>query len=119
VQAKPIFSPRPRRSIAAADGPSEPIAAAAADDDLDRALIEIVRRPLMVGETRAAGFQRKEHQLARLFATLSPADNLRLHRRLDAGRGDDPIVVAFSSLVADRRYRLLTHLADLRRRSAR
>ncbi|MDB4958994.1 MAG: hypothetical protein JWO36_6563 [Myxococcales bacterium] len=84
----------------------------------ENALIEILDSASLAGETIELSFRRKEAQLRSQFAALSVFDARTLHGRLANPRPDDAVAVRFSRLVADRRARLLTFLADARRRAA-
>lgn len=74
--------------------------------------------PALPGEPCERSFQRKELALADLFDRLSLADSRELHRRLTLGLSNDPIAQRFARLVAPRRGRLLTFVANARRRQA-
>ena len=63
-------------------------------------------------------FKQKEHDLGALFARLSVPESRALHKRLCNPATDDRLAHAFSRLVTERRGRLLTFLADARRREA-
>jgi len=88
-------------------------------DAFDASLIEVIQRPPAPTDTALVAYQRKELELRALFATLSPADNLRLQRRLEAARRGDLVAAAFGRLVVERRSRLLRFLADTRQRRPR
>lgn len=87
-------------------------------DAPDGQLIAILDAPLAPGETSAAGFARKEHELGAVFATLSALDARTLHARLASPRPGDELANKFLRITAERRARLLTFLADARRREA-
>lgn len=70
------------------------------------------------GERIADAFRRKEHVLGNLFASLSVDDARRLHQRLTNPTPDDPIAVRMKRFTPDRSRRLITFLADARRRAA-
>lgn len=80
-------------------------------------LLALLRRPVPAGQARD-GFARKEREIGELFARLPVADAIALHKRLTCKAPDDDLVAAFARLVDDRRARLLTFLADARRRAA-
>ncbi len=63
-------------------------------------------------------FRRKESELRVLFAGLSLADARELHRRLSLVLPGDPIATGFMKLVVERRTRLVSFVADARRRHA-
>jgi hypothetical protein len=84
----------------------------------DAALISILEAPLLYGETAREGFLRKEAELRAAFAALPVATQRALHARLANPRVGDAFATKFAGLTADRRTRLLTFLADARRREA-
>ena len=84
----------------------------------DAALIGILEAPLLYGETAREGFLRKEAELRAAFAGLPVAAQRALHVRLSNPRVGDAFATKFAGLTADRRTRLLTFLADARRREA-
>ena len=84
----------------------------------DAALIGILDAPLQLGETAREGFLRKEAELRAAFASLPVATQRALHARLANPRLGDALATTYSGLAADRRTRLLTFLADARRREA-
>ncbi len=84
----------------------------------DALFISILDAPLLPGETARAGFLRKEAELRAAFAPLSVAAQRALHARLGDPRAGDPLAEHFARLTLDRRTRLLTFLADARRREA-
>jgi hypothetical protein len=69
-------------------------------------------------ERPSEAFARKERELAMLFAQLSVTDARSLHRRLTITAASDPIARKFGQMVIDRQQRLITFLADARRREA-
>jgi hypothetical protein len=84
----------------------------------DAALIAILEAPLLYGETARDGFLRKEAELRAAFAALPVATQRALYARLSNPRVGDALATKFAGLTADRRTRLLTFLADARRREA-
>lgn len=96
------------------------VAATAIPEATERQIAQILAAARLPGETIEAGFQRKEHELGELFATLTPLEARALHRRLSsASLGDvGEIGSLFSRLVPERRARLLAFLAGARRRYA-
>jgi hypothetical protein len=68
------------------------------------------------GERIASAFERKEQELAAIFARLSVTDARSLYRRLTIVAKDDPVARKFGQMVVERRLRLLTFLAGARRR---
>jgi hypothetical protein len=84
----------------------------------DTPLLAILDAPLHTGETAAAGFARKERELAAVFAQLPVLAARGLHMRLANPRRDDQLADKFARLTIERRTRLLNFLADARRRAA-
>ena len=84
----------------------------------DAALASILDAPLIPGETAREGFLRKEAELRVSFAQLPVTSQRALHARLSTPRAGDQLAERFARLTADRRMRLLTFLADARRREA-
>lgn len=70
------------------------------------------------GERIEFAFRRKEQELKDLFARLPVLDAMELHRRLNLCLNDDPLANQFKRLISERRARLITFLADARRREA-
>lgn len=84
----------------------------------DAAVIGILDAPLEYGMTAREGFLRKEAELRVAFAALPVATQRALHARLSNPRPGDELAAKFQCLTAERRARLLTFLADARRREA-
>jgi hypothetical protein len=84
----------------------------------DAALIGILDTPLPPGMTAREGFLRKEAELRAAFASLPALTQRALHARLSNPRAGDELAAKFHQLTAERRTRLLTFLADARRREA-
>jgi hypothetical protein len=84
----------------------------------DAACISILDAPLLPGETARVGFLRKEAELRDAFAKLPVAAQRALHARLANPSAGDQLGERFARLTHDRRTRLLTFLADARRREA-
>lgn len=84
--------------------------------DLDQRLGGILTSAASVGETVELAFRRKEHQIGELFATLSIAESLDLHRRLSNPRAGDRVAELFGRMTVERRDRLLAFLASAHRR---
>jgi hypothetical protein len=84
--------------------------------EIEARLIATLSDGPRVGETYAVAFQRKEHELGELFATLTPIELLALERRLTMPAQDDELAARFSRLVVERRKRLLAFLARARTR---
>lgn len=114
----PIWEPAPRQAVGIptssevinAKPPAHRVAA-----EFERQLIHALTRPLTCDETHATGNTNRELEVRALFDALSPIDAFVILRRLDADRSDDPLVLAFRSLLAERRARLKAYLADPRR----
>lgn len=87
-------------------------------DTTDARLIAILDAPLAPGELASAGFTRKEHELGAMFAAMSVLECRAIHGRLTAMRPGDELAHKFARLTIERRGRLLTFLADARRREA-
>lgn len=86
--------------------------------DVDWRILSILESPLAIGETALAGFSRKEAELRTLFASLTVSEQRALQARLSNPRTGDPVATHFARFTADRRHRLITFLADARRREA-
>ena len=84
----------------------------------DAACISILDAPLLPGETARIGFLRKEAELRAAFTQLPTAAQRALHARLANPAPGDQLAERFARLTLDRRTRLLTFLADARRREA-
>jgi hypothetical protein len=88
--------------------------AASADDQI----LAILDAPLHPGETALAGFARKEQELRDVFARLSVLESRATLSRLVTCKPSDDIARKFAGLTVERRGRLLSFLADARRRAA-
>lgn len=84
----------------------------------DAACLSILDAPLFPGETARVGFLRKEAELRDAFSKLPVAAQRTLHARLANPTTGDQLAERFARLTPDRRTRLLTFLADARRREA-
>ncbi|MDB4954174.1 MAG: hypothetical protein JWO36_1743 [Myxococcales bacterium] len=126
---EPIFSTHSlqrSRMFAVPRGMSEPAprtfsvsrTPATAAPSHDAALIAILDAPLRAGETAAAGFHRKEVELGNAFAKLTVLESRALNTRLAHPKPNDALAETFSRMTSERRARLLTFLADARRREA-
>ncbi|CAN5733154.1 hypothetical protein BH11MYX3_BH11MYX3_19070 [soil metagenome] len=80
-------------------------------------LLEILHRPVAAGSARDA-HREKEHEIGKVFASLTALESWNLHKRLSNPRSEDVLAEAFQRLIADRRVRLLAFLGDPRRRAA-
>ena len=98
--------------------PATPRTPATVASSNDAALASILDAPLIPGETAREGFLRKEAELRVSFAQLPVTSQRALHARLSNPRAGDQLAERFARLTADRRMRLLTFLADARRREA-
>lgn len=83
---------------------------------IERDILAVLDAPKQEHETFESAFRRKEHELGVVLSRLTPADSLRLERRLVLSLGDDPIAVRFSRLVVARRDRLVRLITGARRR---
>jgi hypothetical protein len=104
-----------------APSPATPSAppAAPTDPSIDDALLAILVAPPRAVDTIAVAYARKEQGLYALLSTLDVAASRTLRARLSSDPSpSDPLTTAFHRLTADRRGRLLTFLADVRRRHA-
>lgn len=81
-------------------------------------LLAILQASPEQNETLAVAFTRKEHELAAMFDRLTVIDAMELHRRLSLNSAGDKLASWFRRLVVERRGRLLSYLADARRREA-
>lgn len=86
--------------------------------ELEAAILSTLTRAIDPGEGHREGNDRRERELAAMFARLEIVQAFDLGRRFDAARADDRLAQAFTRLVVDRRQRLRTFLADARRRQA-
>ena len=84
----------------------------------DASFIAILEAPLQCRETVHFGFARKEAELVAAFATLSVLESRALHARLSNPRSGDVLAAAFMRMTYERRARLISFLADARRREA-
>lgn len=84
----------------------------------DAALLAILDAPLQPGENAHLGFQRKEHELGAVFAGLSVLEARMFHTRLANPKQSDELANKFARLTIERRHRLISFLADARRREA-
>jgi hypothetical protein len=82
--------------------------------ELEAQIVWALQRPVAAGETHASGNDRREREVAELFAKLSPVQALQLRRRLEIDRADDRVAVAFKRLVVERRDRLRAFLRSPR-----
>lgn len=114
-----IFQGTTRAKSAARISLRPPVASAAAPAvSLDDQLLALLDAPLAAYETALEGFARKERDVREVFASLGILESRALHLRLSNPRGDDTLATRFARLTVDRRVRLLTFLADARRRAA-
>jgi len=86
---------------------------------VDAPLIEILDAPLAPGEIASIGYRRKEEAIGAVLATLTALESRALLARLTAARPGDRLVEKLARLTPERRHRLLSFLADARRREAR
>lgn len=88
------------------------------DQAKNAALLGILRAPLLLGESAQLGFARKENELREAFAALTVLESHAVRARLSNPRSDDELAVAFMRMTHERRARLISFLADARRREA-
>jgi hypothetical protein len=81
-------------------------------------IVAILDSPAAPDETLELAFRRKERELLLAFDAMNVRDAMELHRRLRLSLPDDPIAARFARLIAPRRLRLMSFLADARRREA-
>ena len=98
--------------------PAEPVATPLIASDVEHRLIGILDDPRAPSEMLSDCFKRKEHAIGEVFASLTPAEALAMHRRLTTGPATDPLAARFGRLVVERRERLVGFLAQVRRRGA-
>jgi len=85
---------------------------------IDARLIAILDAPLAPGEGAMIGFARKERELGAMFAQLGVAESRAMGARLATPKAGDELANKFARLTVERRTRLLTFIADARRRAA-
>jgi hypothetical protein len=85
----------------------------------EQRLIDVLAAAPAFGETISVAYQRKEHTLAEIFASLPRSESAALMRRLSDPHAGDVLAAHFARLVVERRTRLLAILADAPRREAR
>jgi SpoVK/Ycf46/Vps4 family AAA+-type ATPase len=85
---------------------------------IEAAMLRILTSSLRLGETIDSGYRRKEQEIVAVLGKLSVIESRALHRRLESASGDDPLAQQFSRLTRDRRERLISFLANARRREA-
>ncbi len=85
--------------------------------DAEAHMLAILGAPLQPGESAHVGNLRKEHELAAVLATISVGEARTLHQRLSRPpAAADLLATKFSTLINERRQRLLAFIADTRRR---
>jgi hypothetical protein len=107
-----------KRLFSVRDQESKPEVARAATCSFEQTLLELVTAPLAPGEMAAAGYDRKEREIGKLFGTLGPVEAWTLHRRLANPLAEDPLATTFARMIPQRRLRLLAFLGDPKRRAA-
>lgn len=112
---EPIWELRPRTDVAPMTDHVLHCQAPQMSAQIVAAIVDVINCPLRADEGHRDGNDRKERELRALLRELTPADALSVRRRLNAGRTDDELVIAFQRFTADRRARLLAMLADPRR----
>jgi len=111
-------TPMHLRFLAVRNDEAKPQTPAPTSPSFEQTLLALILAPLATGETAAAGYERKEHEVGTLFATLSAMESWTLHRRLSNPGPDDALAAAFNRMIAQRRARLLAFLGDPKRRAA-
>lgn len=92
-------------------------AAVVLNADAEAHMLAILGAPLQPGESAHVGNLRKEHELAAVLATISVGEARTLHQRLSRPpAAPDLLATKFSTLIHERRQRLLAFIADTRRR---
>ena len=86
---------------------------------LEAEILAALDTPKQDHETFDAALRRKEHAIGAVLCRLTPADSLALERRVTLSLQGDPIAARFARLVPDRRQRLLSFAASMRRRPSR
>jgi hypothetical protein len=85
---------------------------------LEAEILESLHAGPLPNQRISGAFERKERELAAIFARLSITDARSLHRRLTIPAASDPLAQKFGQMVIDRQQRLITFLAGARRREA-
>jgi len=86
---------------------------------LETEMLAALDTPKRDHETFDAALRRKEHEVGAVIARLTPADSLAVEKRVTLSLPGDPIAARFARLVPDRRLRLLSFAASIRRRPSR
>jgi len=86
--------------------------------ELEALLVELLTRPIDQSGGHRAGYVVREQEIGQVFAQLDVGVAHALARRLEIARYDDPVATAFNRMVASRRNRLKTFLANARKRAA-
>lgn len=81
-------------------------------------MLAILDAPLEPRETSHLGFQRKERELGAIFTKLRVFEARALQTRLANPKQGDELASKFARLTSERRQRLISFLADARRREA-
>ncbi len=85
---------------------------------IEASVLRILTTTLRNGETIDSGYRRKEQEIIAVLGKLSILESRALHRRLELSAADDLLAQQFSRLTRDRRDRLISFLANARRRQA-
>jgi AAA+ superfamily predicted ATPase len=85
---------------------------------VEGSVLRILTSSLRNGETIDSGYRRKEQEIVEVLGKLGLVEARALHRRLEVAAPDDLLAQQFSRLTRDRRERLISFLANARRREA-
>ena len=107
-----------KRLFSVRDQQAKVDAAPTAASSFEQTLLDLVTAPLALGEMAAAGYDRKEREIGKLFGMLGPVEAWTLHRRLANPLAEDPLATTFARMIPQRRLRLLAVLGDPKRRAA-
>lgn len=78
-------------------------------------LFEMLRQAPRADESQHQAWERREGELKKFFASLTPADALAIRKRLRSSRADELQAVWNERISPERRDRLVEFLADPRR----
>ncbi len=85
---------------------------------VEASVLRILTATLGNGETIDSGYRRKEQEIVEVLGKLSLVESRALHRRLEVPDPGDLLAQQFGRLTRDRRERLISFLANARRRQA-
>jgi hypothetical protein len=95
-----------------------PLHARRLPDGLERTLFDVITAPVAPNVSATSAHSQKEHAVGNTLAQLSVGESRVLLARIQRGDKNDRVVVAFGSLMVERRNRLTAFLADTARRQA-